>query len=62
MMHLVIVPTDLSKLSNVIKNDFVKNTAHDKLAEKVVTIDSNKILKKRLKMLIKRHQIPVNSL
>ena len=32
---LVPVPTDLSKLSNVIKNDVVKKAVYDKLATKV---------------------------
>ena len=32
---LVPVPTDLSKLSNVVKNDVVKKTVHDKLVAKV---------------------------
>ena len=32
---LVPVPTDLSKLSNVVKNDVVKKTVYDKLVAKV---------------------------
>ena len=32
---LVPVPTDLSKLSNIVKNDVVKKTVHDKLVAKV---------------------------
>ena len=36
---LVPVPTDLSKLSNVVKND-VKKTAYDKLVTKVNNIDT----------------------
>ena len=40
------VPTDLSKLSNVVKNDVVKKTVYDKLVTKVNTIDtSNFVLK-----------------
>ena len=35
------VPTDLSKLSNVVKNDVVKKTAYNKLVAKVDNIDSN---------------------
>ena len=31
---LALVPTDLSKLSNVVKNDAVKKTVYDKLAAK----------------------------
>ena len=38
---LVPVPTDLSKLSNVVKNDVVKKTTYDKLVTKVNNIDSN---------------------
>ena len=37
---LVPVPTDLSKLSNVVKNDVVKKTAYDKLVAKVNNIDT----------------------
>ena len=33
------VPTDLSKLSNVVKNDVVKKTVYDKLVAKVNEID-----------------------
>ena len=33
------VPVDLSKLSNVVNNDVVKNTIHDKLVPKVNDID-----------------------
>ena len=36
---LVPVPTDLSKLSNVVKNDVVKKTVYDKLVPKVNNID-----------------------
>ena len=40
------VPVDLSKLSDVVKNDFVKKTVYDKLAAKVNNIDtSNFVLK-----------------
>ena len=38
---LVPVPTDLSKLSNVVKNDVVKKTVYDKLVAKVNNIDTN---------------------
>ena len=38
---LVPVPTDLSKLSNVIKNDVVKKAAYNKLVAKVSNIDTN---------------------
>ena len=35
------VPTDLSKLPNVVKNDVVKNTTYNKLVPKVDNIDTN---------------------
>ena len=38
---LVSVPVDLSKLSDLIKNDIVKKTVHDKLAAKVNNIDTS---------------------
>ena len=38
---LVPVPTDLSKLSNVVKNDVVKKDVYDKLVAKVNHIDTN---------------------
>ena len=38
---LVPVPVDLSKLSDLIKNDIVKKTAYDKLAAKVNNIDTS---------------------
>ena len=38
---LVPVPTDLSKLSNVVKNDVVKKTVYDKLVTKVNSIDTS---------------------
>ena len=38
---LVPVPTDFSKLSNVVKNDFVKKTAYNKLVANVDNIDIN---------------------
>ena len=42
------VPTDLSKLSNVVKNDVVKRTAYNKLVAKVDKIDtSDFVLKTR---------------
>ena len=43
---LVLVPTDLSKLSNAVKNDVAKKTEYDKLVTKVDNIDtSNFVLK-----------------
>ena len=38
---LVPVPADLSKLSNVVKNDVVKKTDYDKLVAKVNSIDTS---------------------
>ena len=38
---LVAVLTDLSKLSNVVKNDVVKKTVYDKLVAKVNAIDTS---------------------
>ena len=37
---LVPIPTDLSKLSNVVKNDVFKKTAYDQLVTKVNDIDT----------------------
>ena len=43
---LVPIPADLSKLSNVLKNDVVKKTVYDQLVTKVNNIDtSNFVLK-----------------
>ena len=38
---LVPVPTDLSKLSSVVKNDVVKKTTYDELVAKVNNIDTS---------------------
>ena len=38
---LVTVPVDLNKLSNVVKNDFVKKTLYDKLVATVKNIDTS---------------------
>ena len=38
---LVPVPTDLSKFTNVVKNDVVKKDVYDKLIAKVNSIDTN---------------------
>ena len=40
------VPVDLSKLSDVVKNDVVKKTVYDKLVAKVNNIDTNDIVLK----------------
>ena len=39
--ELVPVPTDLSKLSDVVKNDVIKKTKYNKLVTKVNNIDTN---------------------
>ena len=39
--QIVPVPFDLSKLSDVVKNDVVKKTAYDKLVTKVNNIDTS---------------------
>ena len=38
---LAAAPVDLSKLTDVVKNDVVKNTVYDKLVAKVNNIDAN---------------------
>ena len=43
---MVPVPTDLSKLSNVVKNDVVKKTVYDKLVAKVNSIDTSRFVLK----------------
>ena len=43
---LVTVPVDLSKLSNVVKNDVVKKTVYGKLVAKVDNIDTNNFVLK----------------
>ena len=45
---LVPVPTDLSKLSNVLKNDVVKKTVYDKLVAKVNNININDFILKTM--------------
>ena len=40
------VPTDLSKLSNLVKNDVVKKAAYNKLVAKVDNIDTNDFVSK----------------
>ena len=41
MDKLATVPVDLSKLSNVVKNDIVKKSVYDKLVSKVNNIDTS---------------------
>ena len=43
---LVPVPTDLSKLSNVVKNDIVKKAVYNKLVAKVDNFDTSKFILK----------------
>ena len=40
------VPNDLAKLSNIVKNDVVKNTGYDKLVGKVGNIDTTGLVLK----------------
>ena len=57
------VPPDLSKPIKAVENYVVKNQCLMNLLKKVNAIDSDKQnLKKILKILIKRHLIPVNLL
>ena len=44
--QLTLVPNDLAKLSNVVKNDVVKNTKYDKLVNKVNGIDTTNFVSK----------------
>ena len=43
---LMPVPVDLSKLSDVVKNDVVTKTEYDKLVEKVRNIDTSEFVLK----------------
>ena len=43
---LMPLPTDLSKLSNVVKNDVIKKTDYNKLVTKVDNIDTSALVKK----------------
>ena len=44
---LVPVPVDLSKLSDVVKNNVVKNSEYNKLVAKVDNIDITNFVKKK---------------
>ena len=46
---LVPTPVDLSKLSDVVKNDVGKKTEYNKLARKVDNIDTTNFVKKKQK-------------
>ena len=39
--YLKIVPVDLHKITNVLKNDVVKNTVYDEVVKKVNAIQTN---------------------
>ena len=41
------VPDDLAKLSNVVKNNVIKNTKYKKLVAKVDNIDTRNFVKKK---------------
>ena len=43
---LATFPVDLSKISNVVKNDVLKKTVYDKLATEVNNIDTSGLVKK----------------
>ena len=43
------VPVDLSKLSDIIKNDVVKRTVYDKLVAKVNSIDASDLKQNRIR-------------
>ena len=43
---LVPAPADLSKLSDVVRNDVVKKTVYDKLVAKVISIDTSRFVLK----------------
>ena len=45
---LIPIPTDLSKLSNVVKNDVVKKTVYNKLVAKVDNIDTSDFVLKTI--------------
>ena len=45
---LATLPVDLSKLSNVVKNNVVKNTVYDKLVAKVNNIDTSGLVKRKI--------------
>ena len=47
---LEVVPTELSKLSDVIKNDVVKKSEYNKLVAKVDDIDTTDFVKKKTNM------------
>ena len=58
---LVPIPVDLSKLSNVVKNDVVKKTEYNKLVTKVDNTDTRNFVKKsnmrKIGQILKRKSI-----
>ena len=48
---LVTIPVDLSKLTDVVKNDVVKKTEYKKLVTKVDNIDTTNFVKKKTNMI-----------
>ena len=45
--ELKLASTDLSKLSDIVKNDVVKKTAYDELVKNVNAVDTSKLIRKR---------------
>ena len=45
---LVPIPVDLSKLTDVVKNDFVKETEYNKVVTKVDNADTTNFIKKQI--------------
>ena len=45
--ELKLVSTDLSKLSDIVKNDVVKKTEYDELVKNVNAVDTSKLVRKR---------------
>ena len=59
--------TDLSKLSNVVRNDVVKETVYDELANASQTIDTSDLVKKltmthKMKILKRKFLVMINML
>ena len=50
-----LVPVNLSKLSDLVKNDVAKKTAYDKLIAKVNSIDTSGFVSKTIMIQIKRN-------
>ena len=54
-------PTDLSKLSDVLKSEVVKKDAYDELVKIVNVIDNNRLVKKE-NMMLRSIRLKVNYL